>query len=114
MFLLNAAEAGDLRVNPDEARAAVTKLQNVADKLQALLQTMDAGIGTAKLELGDNTVGDAVAQKSDSKFSGGESLRAAVQMLFDQATNAHDAVKKAMDNYHYTDQSGALKFQPHH
>jgi hypothetical protein len=112
-FLRGAADAGDLRVNPAEASTAVQKLGKVQEKLQDLLATMNSTGGEERLELGDNTVGDAIAQKSTSKSSGAESLQAAVQLLYNQASNAHYAVQKAMQNYDYTDESGALRFKSH-
>jgi hypothetical protein len=113
-FLRGAADAGDLRVNPAEASMAVDKLAKVKDRLQALLNTMETTSGGMTLQLGNNSVGMAMAQKSQSKTSGGESLHAAVERLLTQATNAHYAVSKAMQNYDYTDHAGALRFRPEH
>ncbi|TDQ04717.1 hypothetical protein EV186_101672 [Labedaea rhizosphaerae] len=113
-FLLGAAEAGDLRVDPQEAQAAVQKLGAVRDSLQVLLNTMRQGSFGDSLQLGANPVGRAMSEKSTNKASGGESLHAAVQLLFTQASNAHDAVKRAMDNYDYTDETGARRFRPQH
>lgn len=113
-LLLGAAEAGNLRVNPDEANAAVQKLAAVRDNLQVLFNTMRQGGYGEKLQLGANPVGRAMSEKSTSKASGDESLHAAVESLLTQATNAHDAVKRAMENYDYTDDAGARRFRPQH
>ena len=110
-FLLGAAEAGDLQVNPDDANLAVAKLGNVRDKLQALLYTMETGGQGAQLQLGDNAVGVAMAHKSQTKTSGAESLHAAVEKLHAQAVNAHTAVKRAMENYTDTDTANSSRFQ---
>lgn len=112
-YLRGAADAGDLRVNPADASHAVDKLAKVKDKLQVLHDAMSFGGGGLTLALGANSVGDAMAQKSVGKASGGESLQAAVDKLLTQATNAHYAVQRAMQNYDYTDESGALRFRQH-
>lgn len=110
-FLLGAAEAGDLRVDPQEASAAVQKLEKVKEELHELIAAMKTNADETKLELGANPVGMAMANKSSSKASGGESLFAAVQMLLTQATNAHSAVNRAMQNYDYTDEANARPFR---
>jgi hypothetical protein len=113
-FLLAAAEAGDLRVDPQEAQAAVQKLLAVKSELQELVGAIKTGANEAKLRLGANPVGVAMSNKTATKTSGGESLLAAVELLLAQAANAHAAVHRAMQNYDYTDESGARRFRPGH
>lgn len=107
-----AAASGQVSIDADAAQDALTEIGNVKAELENLLY--QGGAGNARVQLGANPVGEAMAHKSVDRFSGGDSFMAVVQKLYEQTVNAERALKQSIDNYVQTDQGHADRLRGQH
>ncbi len=106
-----AAASGQVSIDEDAARDALTEIGNIKAELESLLDS--ASLGGGRVQLGANPVGEAMAHKSMDRFNGGDSFLAVVERLLQQTVNAERALKQSIDNYAHTDQGHAAQYRGH-
>lgn len=108
----SAAMSGTVSIEADAAEEARTEIGKVKDELGDLLRT---GVdGAPDVQLGANPVGMAMAQKSVSRYDGGDSFMAALRLLLDQTEQAENALNQCIRNYVDTDSGHAANFRGSH
>jgi len=93
----NAAASGQVSIEAEAAAEALAEISNVRDQLSLLLSSGKQG--STDVQLGDNPVGIAMAQKSMDRFDGGDSFMAALKLLLDQTEKAENALNQCIRNY---------------
>lgn len=106
-----AAASGQVSIDEDAARDALTEIGNIKAELEALLDS--ASLGNGQVQVGANAVGQAMAHKSMDRFRGGDSFMAVVEKLLQQTVNAERALKQSIDNYVHTDDGHAARIRGH-
>jgi hypothetical protein len=106
-----AAASGQVSIDEDAARDALTEIGNIKAELENLMDS--ASLGGGQVQLGANPVGEAMAHKSMDRFSGGDSFLAVVEQLLQQTINAERALRQSIDNYVHTDQGHAARYRGH-
>jgi hypothetical protein len=106
-----AAASGQVSIDEDAARDALTEIANIKAELENLLD--QGSLSSGEVQLGANPVGEAMAQKSMGRFNGGDSFMAVVDKLLAQTANAERALKQSIDNYVHTDQGHAAHYRGH-
>ncbi len=104
----NAAMSGQVSIEAEAAADALSKIGKVKDELTLLMK--QGGSGASEVQLGANPVGQAMAQKSMSRYDGDDSFMAALKLLLDQTEKAEIALKQCIDNYVDTDTVWAQKY----
>jgi len=92
-----AAVSGQVSIEEDAAQDAVNRINDVYRELDSLLRT--GGQDAADVQLGANPVGQAMSQKSMSRYDGGDSFIAVVEQLVEQTRTAKDALDMCIQNY---------------
>lgn len=105
------AASGQVSIRADAAQDALTEIGNIRTELENLLHS--ANLGDTRVQLGANPVGDAMADKSMNRYSGGDSFLAVVRKLLQQTLLAERALKQSIDNYVDTDQTHAGQYRAH-
>jgi hypothetical protein len=106
-----AAASGQVSIDEDAARDALTEIGNIKAELENLLDQASQGAG--QVQLGANPVGQAMAHKSMSRMNGSDSFMAVVQDLLGQTANAERALKQSIENYVHNDQGHAARLRGH-
>jgi hypothetical protein len=106
-----AAASGQVSIDEDAARDALTEIANIKAELENLRD--QGSLSSGQVQLGANPVGQAMAQKSMDRFNGGDSFMAVVDKLLAQTANAERALKQSIDNYVHTDQGHAAHYRGH-
>lgn len=106
-----AAASGQVSIDEDAARDALTEIGNIKTELENLLDQGSLSSGT--VQLGANPVGEAMAHKSMDRWGGGDSFMAVVDKLLQQTINAERALKQSIDNYVHTDDGHAARIRGH-
>ncbi len=106
-----AAASGQVSIDEDAARDALTEIGNIKAELENLLDQASQGAG--QVQLGANPVGQAMAHKSMSRVNGSDSFMAVVQDLLGQTANAERALKQSIENYVHNDQGHAARLRGH-
>lgn len=105
-----AAASGQIGIDPDSARAVLSKIRSGKDHVEGLLRT-SAGLG-ASPKLGANPVGTAIAAKfSDRATGGNDSYEMALRNLHAQYDSVERALVAAIKNYEEMEAAGADSFQ---
>lgn len=104
-----AAAEGKIGIDPDHARAVLSKIRSGKDGVEALL-AQATGLGVSP-KLGANPVGTAIAAKfSDRATGGGDSYEEALRNLLAQYNQVENALVDAIKNYEEMDADGAASF----
>jgi hypothetical protein len=104
-----AAASGQVSIDADTAADALTEIANIRAELGALLSSASTGAG--QVQLGANPVGEAMATKSMSRYDGGDSFLAVVELLLAETEKAERALRQSIDNYVDTDGGHAAKYR---
>ena len=104
----NAAMSGQVSIEAEAAADALSKIGKVKDQLAELLQS--GKHGESEVQLGANPVGEAMAQKSMSRYNGDDSFMAALKLLADQTQKAETALNQCIRNYVDTDDLHAATY----
>ena len=107
-----AAASGQVSIDADAAQDALAEIGNIKAELENLL--VQAGQGHARVQVGANPVGEAIAAKSVSRMDGDDSFMAVVEKLYQQTTAAERALKQSIDNYVHTDEGHATHLRGQH
>jgi hypothetical protein len=103
------AASGQVSIEADAAQDALTEIGNIKTELENLMDS--ASLGGTQVQLGANTVGQAMAAKSVGRYNGGDSFMAVVSQLLEQTAAAERALKRSIDNYIDTDHGHAGQYR---
>lgn len=93
----SAAASGQVSIEAEAAADALTQIGNIKTQLMDLIDS--SALGQTDVQIGANPVGQAMAQKSVGRFSGGDSFMAVVRLLLDQTEKAETALNQCIRNY---------------
>lgn len=102
----SAAASGQVSIEAEAAADALTEIGNVRDQLTSLVSASD--IGQTDVQIGANSVGLAMAQKSMDRFNGQDSFMAVLRLLLEQTEKAETALNQCIRNYVDEDDLRAL------